>query len=168
MLLPRSFALGLFAYVRQAALSLHRAPENYREAMVQYYAQQSIPSPDRVLAELDRFSHGHDRETANGLGKFVGVLLGRSVSVNASEFSEIQNSLRQLRHLLNTDTLAMDVDRISVRMALSTAEVRLRRRLRLRPDSDAERIDHLNATTRLQLRPLSQIAGPSWPAPEAR
>src|ERR1044072_7334344 len=130
MLLPRSFALGLFAYVRQAALSLHRAPENYREAMVQYYAQQSIPSPQRVLAEIDRLSRGHDREMARKFSKFVGVLFGRSVMLKADELSEIRNSLQQLGRVMNLDSLVTDADRIAVRMSLSSAESRLRTHLR--------------------------------------
>lgn len=56
MLLPRPFTLGLFAYLRQAGLSLDRAPREYRKAMIEYYEQHFIPFPARVLAELDRLS----------------------------------------------------------------------------------------------------------------
>ena len=47
------FLLGPYAYLVQAALSLHRAPAEFGEAMRTYFVDQRLPEPARVLECLD-------------------------------------------------------------------------------------------------------------------
>jgi hypothetical protein len=63
-----SFALGLLAYLRQAALSLHRAPTS--KAMRSYYESHGLPPPARVAAHIDAPAQPRASMVANLLQRF--------------------------------------------------------------------------------------------------
>lgn len=154
MLLSRPFVRGLLAYLRQAALSLHRAPASFLEPMRDYYHAHMLPSPARVIARIDA--------TAKPGGGLVARLFGASVTISEEDLAAIRNSLRALHAVLEGQVVESDVEKIRIRLALSGAEELVRRRLG-RHASQVDKVRHLNETCGLGLRPLNELAGPRWP-----
>ena len=105
MLFSRSFVLGLFSYLRQAELSLDRAPEGLKS---------------------------------------------------------IRESLLALESLLEMRVAKSHEERIRIRLDLSDAEELVWRKLG-RHARQVELVEHLNQNSRLATRPLSELAGASWP-----
>jgi hypothetical protein len=162
VLFSRSFALGLLAYLRQAALSLHRAPACSGEAMREYYDAHNIPSPARVIARIDATMEAHGTTVAKQGRELVARLLGNSITIAEDDLVAIRGSLHALKTLLQRQAVESDAERIRIRLALSGAEVLVRRRLG-RYAAQVEKVNHLNETPGLGLRPLSELAGAGWP-----
>jgi hypothetical protein len=161
VLFSRSFALGLLAYLRQAALSLHRAPASFGEAMREYYDEHNIPSPARVIARIDATTEADDTTVAKRGRELVARLFGYSITFGEEDLVAVRGSLRALERLLQQE-VELDAERIRIRLALSRAEELVRRRLGRRA-AQVDKVRHLNETPGLGLRPLSEIAGAGWP-----
>jgi hypothetical protein len=162
VLFSRSFALGLLAYLRQAALSLHRAPASFGEAMREYYDEHNIPSPARVIARIDATTEADDTTVAKQGRKLVARLFGYSITFGEEDLVAVRGSLRALETLLQRQAVELDAERTRIRLALSRAEGLVRRRLGRRA-AQVDKVKHLNETSGLGLRPLSEIAGARWP-----
>jgi len=154
MLVSRSFVVGLFVYVRQAALSLHRAPEAFLAAMRSYYGTHGLPRPERVVAHID-----------GALSRRAGVLerlLGSSISFDEKELMSIRHSLHELQTTLDGKAVESDEEKVRIRLALSAVEELIRRKLG-RQSSRAEKIEHLNETSGLSARSFIEVVGAGWP-----
>lgn len=154
MLLSRSFVLGLLAYLRQAALSLHRAPGFFVAPMRDYYAARELPSPARVITHIDT-------TTRAGAG-LVARLFGRSIVLDDNELFTVGDSLRTLQAILDGQVVESEEEKVRLRIVLSGAEELIRRKLG-RQAREVENVEHLNETPGLGLRPLSEVAGVGWP-----
>ena len=152
------FALGLLAYVRQAALSLHRAPAVFCEAMRAYYAARNLPSPGRVLACIDTPLPAD----VSKVPTLIRVVLRRSIAMSEAELKELRAALRALEAVLGKQVTESDAERVRIRLMLSGAEDLVRRKLGKRADR-VDRIEHLNENLSLDLKPFGELAGANWP-----
>ena len=154
MLVSRSFVVGLFVYVRQAALSLHRAPAAFLAAMRSYYETHGLPRPERVVAHIDA-----------ALSKRAGVLgrlLGSSIAFDEKELLSVRHTLHELQTILDGRAVESDEEKVRIRLALSAVEELIRRKLG-RQSGSVEKVEHLNETSGLGARPFSEVAGVGWP-----
>jgi hypothetical protein len=157
-LLPKCFALGLRAYIRQAALSLDRAPLEYRSAMLDYLRERGSPPPNEVLDALANMCR-------RNVGRFKSLLLplgGSVIALSDSERSQLLGVLEDL-HALLFDSMDEQTSRGRVRLKLSYAEDMLRGKLGRRNERLANRVEHFNMGIADSL-PISEIAGPNWMA----
>ena len=157
MLLSRSFVLGLLAYLRQAALSLHRAPVSFSKAMHDYYDAHMIPGPGRVVARIDAIAQAG--KTARELTARVS---GSAITFSAEDLSAVRDALRALETALEMRAVESDTEKIRIRLLLSEAEELVRQKLG-RQAGQVEKIEHLNQTSGLGLRPLGELVGSGWP-----
>lgn len=154
MLLSRSFVVGLFVYVRQAALSLHRAPESFLAAMRNYYDAHQCPRPEHVVARIDA--------TVSTRADVLGRLLGSSIPFTERELSAVRQSLHELQAILDGQAVESAEEQIRVRLALAEVEELLRRKLG-RQSHEVGKVEHLNETPGLGQRPFAELAGVEWP-----
>lgn len=158
MLFSSWFVLGLLAYLRQAALSFHRAPAAFCEAMCAYYAAHKLPRPGRVLACIDTPLPAH----ASRVARLTPVVLRRAIAMNEAELKEVRAALCALEAVLGKQVIESDSERVRIRLLLAGAEELVRRKLGKRADR-VERIEHLNESPGLDLNPLGELAGANWP-----
>lgn len=157
MYFSTSFALGLYAYLRQAALSLDRAPTSFCEAMRSYYDSHGLPTPACVAAHLDAPAQPRASMVANLLQR----LFRRAVSLNKTQLREIRTALRGLEKVLEGQVVEAS-ERMRIRLALSMAESLVRRKMR-RYERRVEMIEHLNEAPRFDHKPLGELVGANWP-----
>jgi hypothetical protein len=158
MYFSTSFALGLYAYLRQAALSLDRAPTSFREAMRSYYDSHGLPPPARVAAHIDAPAQPPASMVANLLQR----LFRNAVSLNETELREIRTALRGLETVLESQVVESNYERVRIRLALSHAETLVDRKLG-RYAGRIQMIEHLNENPCLDLKPLGELVGANWP-----
>lgn len=158
MMYSVSFAVGLLAYLRQAALSLHRAPSAFSEAMRSYYESHGLPHPSRVVACIDVSAQRH----ASSVAEFFARFSQDSVVLSAAETAEVTAALRTLETVLEKQMTDLDSERIRIRLSLSRAEDLVRRKLGRRA-GEVEKVEHLNSSPGLALKPFGELAGAHWP-----
>lgn len=158
MLFSLSFALGLLAYLRQAALSLHRAPTAFCEAMRSYCEAHALPHPARVAAFIDLAAPSHESKVS----KVMGSLFRSAVVFSDAELEELRVALQALETVLEKRVVESEAERIRIRLALSSAEELVRRKLG-KHAGKVERIEHLNESPDLELKPLGDLVGARWP-----
>jgi hypothetical protein len=152
--LATSFAIGLFVYVRQAALSLDRAPAAFREPMCSYHHAHGLPCPQHVVARL-----------AATLSRRAGVwarLIGKSISLSERELLEVQDALRDLQTIINGTAVESNSEKVRIRMALSNVEFLLRNKLG-RQIRGVEMVSHLNQSPHLCALSFRAAVGSGWP-----
>lgn len=154
MLLSRSFVLGLFVYVRQAALSLDRAPASFSLPMRDYYDKHRLPSPARVTSRIDA--------TLSMRAHVLGRLFGSWVAFNEQELMAVRDSLHKLQAILDGHVPESNEEKVHIRLSLAAAEELIRRKLG-KQSNGVEKVEHLNETPGLGLKPLSEMAGVGWP-----
>ena len=153
-----SFALGLLAYLRQAALSLHRAPSAFCEAMRSYYDARNLPQPLRVVACIDATS-----PPKSGPIRSLFDRVSRSIVVfDEAELTKIREALRALEAVLAKQVVESDSERTRIRLSLSSAEELVRGKLGRNGDQ-VDKIEHLNESPGLALKPLQELVGANWP-----
>jgi hypothetical protein len=153
-----SFALGLLAYLRQAALSLHRAPSVFCDAMRSYYESHYLPQPISVVACIDAASQPDGGSIKTLLNRISGTV----VVFDEAELKEIRGALRALEAVLANRVVECDSERTRIRLSLSSAEDLVRRKLGRKGDQ-VDKIEHLNESPGLSLRSLSELVGERWP-----
>jgi hypothetical protein len=163
VVLTRSFAIGLLAYLRQADLSIHRAPGSFSAPLRAFYAERGIPAPDRVLAELEALEADGSAVARGRLRRLIGRLSGSLISLSPRDIGVVRRSLTGLCETLKGQVEGHDPDRWRIRTTLSHAQEPLRRRLRRRDQTFAMNVEHLNQNACLSMKPLGEIAGSAWP-----
>jgi hypothetical protein len=153
-----SFAQSLYAYVRQAALSLHRTPATYRKTMLHYYQSHDVPGPGRVLSGLE----AQLKTTKPRTFQLLCRLVGTSIALDTACCESVKNALRGFEFALKKNHAETDSEKIKVRLALSNAEALLRQKLGRRSRRVAN-VKHLNETPDPLLKPLSELVQPGWP-----
>ena len=157
MYLSFSFALGLLAYLRQAALSLDRAPTSFREAMRSYYDSHRLPPPARVAAHIDAPAQPRASMVANLLQR----LFRNAVSLSETELREIRTALRGFETVLENQ-VESNSERVRIRLALTNAELLVHRKLG-RYAGRVQMIEHLNESLYLDHKPLGELVCANWP-----
>jgi hypothetical protein len=154
MFLATSFAMGLFVYVRQAALSLDRAPAAFREPMCSYSHTHGLPCPQNVVARLDA--------TLSRRASIWAQVIGKSVSLSERELLEVRDALRDLQMIIDGTAVESNLEKVRMRMALTNVEVLLSKKLG-RKVRAVERIAHLNQAPHLWHMKFRDAAGSAWP-----
>lgn len=176
-----SLALGVSSYLRQAALSLHRA--SALGSLVEYYRTQVRQPVHRVGEVLDTIcsapdaSHTRlDRSSAIqrmsrpvwSLSKvflsFWGRLVGGTVLVPLDELGFVRATLREFSDVVDAGWAISTDQKNELRMNLQCASDLLAGAV-WRKDATAriERVEHLNHADHLRaLVPVEQIAGEGW------
>jgi hypothetical protein len=163
MLMSKQFLFGLNAYVRQAALSLHRTPNNDLEALGAFYADNRIPLPHEVVQQLDRFLPGGDSEVKGSLNAAIGLLTGQLSVLNRTRLLELRQALDEYGRLLRNLHNSSEEERGRLRLRLSYADAYLWRKLSSRLEDEVSKVDHLNAAEFHPHRTLREIVGDRWP-----
>jgi len=153
-----AFALGLGAYLRQAALSLHRAPPAFSEALSSYYQANGLPHPAHVLIYIDSLSN---LDTSK-FQKLVGRISGAHIAFSDPELSQIKACLYTFGTVLDRKVVESYSEQNRIRMSLSDGEELVRKKLGSHVDK-IERIEHLNQSAGIILKPLHELAGAHWP-----
>jgi hypothetical protein len=161
--IPRSFVLGLFAYVRQAALSLDRAPKPVGKAMCDFYEEHKLPSPAQVIENVDAIAKPHQSIPRGWILALKARLHKDPIRLREEELGAVLSALRGLESVLETSIGEDDAERVQIRLALSRSEELLRRKLG-RFEDEVREVEHLNAASHLCLKPLKELVDPKWPA----
>ena len=93
----------------------------------------------------------------------MSYLTGNSINLTEKDCRAVRDSLHNLEDVLENRLDESDAQRIRIRLSLSEAEEVVRRALDRSDVAVAEKVDHLNATSGLGVRPLREIIGPTWP-----
>jgi hypothetical protein len=160
--MTRNFALGLLAYIRQAALSLDRAPNSFVEPMQYFYNARIIPPPFAVIRRLESLSGKRYFDGIN-IKTIINRMTGRVVGINKEKLKVILEALHKLDALLNGRVVQTASERVVIRLLLSKAEELIRQSLGAAYSAKADNIDHLNATEGQALKEFREIAGSGWP-----
>jgi hypothetical protein len=122
--------------------------------MRSYYDAHRLPRPERVAAHIDA--------AASSRGGVLARLLGSSIAFNEKELMAVRHSLRELQAILDGKAVESDEEKARIRLSLSATEELIRRKLG--PQSrNVEKVEHLNETPGLGVRPFSEVAGLGWP-----
>lgn len=122
-----------------------------------YYESHGLPSPARVLIQIDA-----TRGVVKLGGGLMARLFGSSIAFSDEDLKAVRSALRALQTVLETRAVETDEERIRIRLQLSAAEELVRQKLG-RHAAQVEKVEHLNETPGLGLRPLSELVGVGWP-----
>ncbi len=159
-IISRNFVFGLFVYIRQAALSLHRAGPDPRQSLRRFYSSNDLPLPakiGRILGKLNR------RPAPKHLPRVATeVLFRRKIWLDTEMLNRLIDSLQSLSRILSDSNTPEDT-RIKVRLELSILEELVRRKLPRRMAKAGTYVEHFNQNESLRLRSFHDIVGRDWP-----
>ena len=157
-----SYVVGLFAYLRQAALSLDRAASaSFSEELRYYYRSKSLPCPGDVAGSVAL-------QGQSVLSSVLRLSVANRILLSETFAGRIRAALNLLRVLLDGQSAFTENERISLRMELSALEGRLARKLPATERARGANIEHYNQNEILDLRPLEEIAGSEWPVKDRK
>jgi hypothetical protein len=116
----------------------------------------------RVIARIDALEKGQEEKRAGWSKELLARLSEDSISFTGPELDQLRHSLRALASVLEGTVVESDAERLRIRLMLSRAETLVREKLP-RQASRADKVEYLNATPGLGLRPLGELVGDAWP-----
>ena len=153
---PTNFLVGLYAYVRQAALSLDRTGSDFRQVLREYYVHIDAPSPERVIEAIGRKCRFSRLPVAAVFNRKDRIVANRVVD-------NLRRSLESLGNMLSDSGDWSDEEKSALRLELSRLESYLRAKLPTKLVDSASTIEHYNQSHRLQPSSISEISGATWP-----
>lgn len=167
MKIPISFMFGLFVYLRQAGLSLHRSNlEALPSELVDYYRNNNIISPDRLVLFLQslRNKKGEGYSFMPDSPKFLRNFSKKSVVLKDIEIDQIIQVLCNYTIFFKElETNGIEVLKNQIRLSLANLAQKLEKKLPTELINEGLKVEHLQQNECLQLLKFTDLLGSNWP-----
>ncbi len=168
MEMPLWFIFGVFVYIRQAALSLHRSDiENSPNEIDEYHQQNKIPCPDTLIGYFnnDTFFFRDNVFSNDTISKIEAIYQNKKIKFSKNEMVEIIKSLEEYSIFFkNTEDNQFNIEEKNrIRLLLTNCCDFLEKKL---PQPLVERgrsVTHINQNNHLELCSFQDLVGLNWP-----